>query len=114
MHAGLDYGQFLGLDYFSLTIALMIGAWYGIWLGLDWFERVYEEQSHGGLVHHLATRVFAGGGDKKLEAQLAMAKARLKRDAAAMENLAETAIEHSREPVRKAKTARKRAGKKFK
>jgi len=52
---GLTFIQFAALDYFTLILVLMLGAWYGIWVGEYWYLKVYEEKVHGGVVSHLAT-----------------------------------------------------------
>ena len=103
----LTYGQFLALDYFSLTITLMLGSWYGIWLGMYWFKAVYEENSHGGLVHHLATGTFFWNKAKNLQAKMSAAEDRLETDVWRLEDLANTALAQSQEPVKR-KVVRKR------
>jgi len=57
-YLGFSYLGFLAIDYFTLLIVLMLGAWYGIWLGNYWFEKVYEERLHGGFVSLLASRLW--------------------------------------------------------
>src|SRR6185369_1300313 len=53
-----NYIQFIALDYFTITITMLLGAWYGTWLGLYWYGKVYEEGSHMGFIHHLASNYF--------------------------------------------------------
>ncbi len=77
----VDFRKFFVFDYFSLMVSLMLGAWYGIWLGLGWFERVYGEKSHGGLVEHLATKIFADDHEA-LRVKLVAAEKRLEEDVA--------------------------------
>src|ERR1035441_8624107 len=63
----LSYPQIALFDYIILVLAMMFGAWYGVWLGLYWYRKVYEEESHPGLVGHLATHYFPNlgfGGQK--------------------------------------------------
>ncbi len=52
--------QFLAIDYATLTITLMIGAWYGIWLGSFWYQQVYEDGGHKGLLYHLISSYWPG------------------------------------------------------
>ena len=73
----MSYSQFLAIEYFTLTITMMLGAWYGIWLGLYWYEKVYEEKSHRGLVHHIAANYFPNFKPKVLENRMAQVKERL-------------------------------------
>ncbi len=49
----MPYLEFLAWDYFSLLLTLLAGAWYGIWVGSYWYEKVYNEGSHLGLVGHI-------------------------------------------------------------
>lgn len=50
----------LVFEYITLLLALLGGAWYGIWLGIYWYEKVYEEGSHYGWVHHIGSKFWAG------------------------------------------------------
>lgn len=50
----MPYLEFLAWDYFSLLLTLLGGAWYGIWVGSYWYEKVYNECSHLGLVSHIS------------------------------------------------------------
>ena len=105
---GLEYYEFLALDYFSLTITLMLGAWYGIWLGLHWYEKVYEENSHGGLVHHLATEIFPSNRFKNLPVKVAVVERKLEANLRELENLAQAGAAQKSGPVKR-KAPRKRA-----
>ena len=58
--SGMSYVEFLAVEYFTLTITMMLGAWYGIWLGLYWYEKVYEEKSHRGLCAPFGGKLFSG------------------------------------------------------
>ena len=115
MATSINFFEFMVVDYFILTLVMMLGAWYGIWLGLYWFKKVYEEQSHGGLVEHLTTNYFpqksffAGQGD------MASLKKRLNTDLSQLEELAAsgTAQEFQPEPIKR-RIVRKRAPKKLK
>ena len=51
----MSYLQLVGLDFFTLILALFGGMWYGIWLGLSWYEAVYERGNKGGFVDHLVS-----------------------------------------------------------
>jgi hypothetical protein len=113
---GMDYMQFLAIEYFSLTITLMLGAWYGIWLGLYWYEKVYEEKSHKGFVHHLATKYFPGSKPQVLENRMALVKERLEENLWQLENLAknEAGLSASIEPKPiKRRVVRKKAPRKL-
>ncbi len=57
LQTSLTYYQFLALDFYSLFFTVCLGVWYGIWLGRYWYEMVYVQKSHGGLAHHLATKM---------------------------------------------------------
>lgn len=87
---GVIYYQFLALDYFTLVITLMMGAWYGIWLGLFWFNKVYEERSHGGFVAHVSEKIFFRK-PKTLGGKMADIKDRLEEDLWKLEDLAKIA-----------------------
>ena len=86
----MDYYQFLALDYFSLVITLMLGAWYGIWLGLYWYGRVYEEMSHGGIVRHIHSKYFNFSQPKSMAGKMNEVKQRLRTDMWEMEDLVKT------------------------
>jgi hypothetical protein len=114
---GMDYYQYLALDYFSLVIIMMLGAWYGVWLGLSWYARVYEEKSHGGLVHHISTKYFQGRKPKDMESKMASIKQRLETDMWELEKLAkptQTMAETFKPAPIKRKVVRKAAPKKLK
>ena len=75
----LDFQAFILTDYITLLVSLMLGAWYGIWLGLGWFEKVYEQKSHRGLVDHLAMKIFSDDHEG-LRAKLIAAEKQLEDD----------------------------------
>jgi len=85
----LTYLQYLALDYITLTLAMFGGLWYGIWLGLYWYEKVYEEGSHKGFVHHLAANLWGRKtySDTKLEHKLNAAKEKMEKGLWEMEGL---------------------------
>ena len=72
---------FLLWDYFTLMVAIMLGSWYGIWLGLGWFGSVYEEKSHGGLVHNIVRTIFSND-HTNLRQKLVVAERQLEEDVA--------------------------------
>jgi hypothetical protein len=113
---GMTYEQFLAIEYFSLTICLMLGAWYGIWLGLYWFEKVYEEKSHRGFVHHLSTKYFFGSKPEVLESRMARVKEHLEENLWQLEDLAKGAASSQLEvrprPIKR-RAVRKKAPKKL-
>ncbi len=94
ININLNYREFLAVEYFTLILVLMMGVWYGIWLGVSWFNRVYEEKTHGGFFNHLSTKVFSDNNEK-LKEMLAIAKERLAQDA---EQVGEIADAISEEP----------------
>jgi len=97
INTSLNYREFLVIEYFTLIISLMLGAWYGIWLGLSWFSKVYEERTHAGFINHLNNHVFADNSEK-LRDMLAAAKERLQADAEVVEELA-TQVSEEGQPV---------------
>ena len=113
---GMTYEQFLAIEYFSLTIVLMLGAWYGIWLGLYWFGIVYEEKSHRGFVHHLSTKYFFGYRPEVLEGRMARVKEHLEENLWQLEDLAKSAASSQLEvrprPIKR-RVVRKKAPKKL-
>jgi hypothetical protein len=86
----INYNQFFVLEYFVLIVMLMLGAWYGIWLGLYWFEKVYEEKSHRGFVHHVAVNYFPGSKPKTPESKMAEVRERLEDNLWQLEELAQS------------------------
>lgn len=56
---GMSSAAILGIDFFTLLLALFFGGWYGTMMGIDWYAMVYgpnaEVQAglfHGFLPHH--------------------------------------------------------------
>lgn len=108
-----DYLSFLLWDYFSLTIMLMLGAWYGVWLGLNWFDKVYVERSHGGLVAHLTQYCWPASRPISLQSKLSHVKERLEKDLWQLEDLAEVAVSKPAAfPAKIRRVVRRRAPKK--
>jgi hypothetical protein len=110
----MDYYQMLLFEYFSLIICLMLGSWYGIWLGIYWFEKVYEEKSHGGFVHHLSKNYFLPK-PKVVESRMTEIKERLETNLHELENLAESTVsqlEVMPKPIKR-RVVRKKAPKKL-
>jgi len=113
---GMSYVEFLAIEYITLTITLMLGAWYGIWLGLYWYEKVYEEKSHKGFVHHLAVNYFPGSKPKALESRMARVKEHLEENLWQLEDLvkSEASLQSAIQPKPiKRRVVRKRAPKKI-
>jgi hypothetical protein len=107
--------NFLALELFSLILTLMLGAWYGIWVGMHWYEKVYEEGSHPGLVGHLAINYWPKPrGRYNLVNKIADAQKRLEADMWHLEGLTNTipAAITSPEPIKR-KIVRKRAPRKL-
>jgi hypothetical protein len=113
--ANFNYQQFVLWDYFTLTIVLMLGAWYGVALGLSWFSQVYERQSHGGLIDHLVKYYWPSKKEKNLDLKISEVKRRLQTDLWQLEDLAEIkAVQPARPQPIARKVVRKRAPKKIK
>jgi hypothetical protein len=113
---GMTYDQFLAFEYFSLTITVMLGAWYGIWVGLYWYQKVYEEKSHRGFVHHLVSNYFPVSEPKELEGRMSRVKEHLEENLWQLEDLAKSSqiVEPVIEPKPiKRRVVRKRAPKKL-
>jgi hypothetical protein len=109
-----DYYQFLAVDYFTLTIVLMLGAWYGIWLGLYWYERVYEKGSYYGFVHHLASKYWPGPKPESLSDKMSAVRQHLEEDLFELNTLADNNLEPKiDQPPIKRRIVRKRAPKKL-
>jgi len=110
----MSYLQFLALDYLTLFITLLFGAWYGIWLGMYWFEKVYVEKSHGGFFHHVSNNYFYRA-PKNLESKLSAVKKKIEDDLWQLEDLAKVSLKAvaNPEPIKR-KVVRKRAPKKLK
>ncbi len=110
----LNYLEFLALDYFTLAITLLCGLWYGIWIGMYWFEKVYVEKSHGGLVHHLSQH-FGRGTPKNLETKISTVRQKIENDLWQLEDLTSTTLKAVANPAPiKRRIVRKVAPKKLK
>lgn len=102
--SGLSYIEFLALDYFTLIITLLLGAWYGVWLGIYWFDKVYEEGSHGGLVNHITQNYWPRSRySYALEPKIAQVRHKLEEDLLELQGLAKSipASAVSPEPIKK-------------
>ena len=110
----MGYYQFLALDYITLTFAIMFGLWYGIWLGLFWYKKVYEEQTHGGLVKHISAGLFPLKNSRNFETKVSAVNTRIESDLWALEDLAKETmpVKVSPEPIKR-KVVRKSAPKKL-
>ena len=112
--AGMSYLQFLVLDYFTLAIVLLLGAWYGIWLGMYWFEKVYVEKSHGGLMRHVSNKYFCRP-PKNLESRISAVKQKIENDLWQLEDLTDAGLKAAANPPPiKRRLVRKTAPKKLK
>ena len=111
---GQSYLQIAMLDYIILVLAMMFGAWYGVWLGLFWYRKIYEEESHPGLVGHLAAHYFPRPGFAAPKG-VAELKKRLAADLSQLETVAAVHLETIPGPTPiKRKIVRKKAPKKLK
>src|SRR3989338_8019419 len=109
---GFSYLEFLALDYVSLIIAVILGAWYGIWLCIYWYKKVYEEGTHGGLVSHIATNYWPNKTTSRLKAKIEVAQKHLRDDLWQLEDLSKS-LPATQEPVKpiKRRIVRKKAPK---
>jgi len=84
------YLVFLAFDYFTLIIILMLGAWYGIWLGMYWYEKVYEEESHKGVVDYIVNNYWPRRKTTlNLKSKIAATQQKLETDLWELEGLTE-------------------------
>jgi hypothetical protein len=109
---GLSLLDFLALDYFTLIIAVMGGAWYGIWLGIYWYGVVYEGSSSGFIGHLI--RHYWPNREKAygLKAKVAAVEERLAGDLWELEDLAEKVEVAAKVPAKKKIVKRKVVSKK--
>ena len=115
INPGISYLQFLVVDYFTLAIVLMFGAWYGIWLGMFWFEKVYVEKSHGGFAYHVSNKYFPRT-PKNLESKISAVRQKIENDLWQLEDLTEAGIKAvvaTPKPIKR-RVVRKTAPKKLK
>ncbi len=85
---GLPFISLMALDYFTLIIVLMLGAWYGIWLGLYWFGLVYEGDGHG-FVEHIVKYYWPSNKiPYSLKSKVAVVEKKLETDLNELEGLA--------------------------
>ena len=97
---GLSLVEWLAIDYITLVLSILLGAWYGVWLGLHWYKSVYEEGMHHGFVDHLICRFWPPKSPTaKLRSQIVNVAERLGNDADQLEHLAVQAT--MAEPVNK-------------
>lgn len=102
---------FLGIEYFTLILSMLLGAWYGIWVGMYWHAKVYEEKSSAGLVEHITTSYWPKRQNRyNLEAKIETAKKHMESDMLELEELAKAipVSVASPEPIKK-RIVRKRA-----
>jgi hypothetical protein len=109
-----NFDKFLVVDYLTLSFAFVAGGWYGAWLGLFWFEKVYVENSHGGLVRHISDNFFTLGRPKSIPAKMVAVKRRLETDLWELESLAKSSTAENKSSQPKIRrVVRKRAPKKL-
>lgn len=84
---GLSFRQFLMVDYISLFTALCLGAWYGLWVGNYWYEKIYIQKVHAGVVSHLAAVCWPRRKHQELKAKIESVASHLKEDAWQLEDL---------------------------
>ncbi len=110
----INYLQLLVWDYFTLSLVLLGGGWYGVWLGLYWYQRIYEDKTHGGLADHIIRRYWPNAGSKVFETKVAAVKQRLEKDLWQLEDLAKVNLAAQNQPEPKVRRViRKRAPKKL-
>lgn len=87
----LSYLEILAIDFSTLVLALLLGMWYGIALGLKWYEAVYEQKEHGGLVDYLIKTYWPSQKAAfDLPARVQSVARELKDDVLELEHLAKT------------------------
>ena len=77
---GMSSAAILGLDFFTLLLALFLGGWYGTMMGIDWYAMIYgpnaEVQAglfHGFLPHNWRGKKARKGSAKSQSTKLASA-----------------------------------------
>lgn len=111
----LSYVEFWALDYLSLFFVMMAGAWYGIWVGLYWYARVYEDRTHQGFVHHVATRYWPfEKRARQLQSQVRQVEKQLENDLHQLSDLADELPAVKAPPPVKRPMAKKRTPRKLK
>jgi len=84
------YLMFSAVDYFTLVITLMLGAWYGIWIGMYWYEKVYEEESYKGVVDYIVNNYWPRRKTTaNLKSKIAATQQKLETDLWELEGLTE-------------------------
>ena len=88
---GLSFIALMALDYLTLIIVIMLGAWYGIWLGIYWFGMVYETNGNG-FIEHMVKNYWPSGRrqiSSGLRSKIAAVESKLEGDFMELENLSE-------------------------
>lgn len=87
----LTYYELLAIDFVTLMLALLGGAWYGIWLGLNWYETIYEEKKHLGFVDYFIKKYWPQRiAPSNLKQKVELVAEELKDEIFELENLAKT------------------------
>lgn len=97
---GLSFIDLMAVDYFTLFIVLMLGAWYGIWLGLYWYGWVYEDGGHGFVGHIVKNYWPSRNVPYNLKSKIAAVENRLEGDLMDLESL-EHKVDARKKVVRK-------------
>jgi hypothetical protein len=86
---GLSMLEWTALDYITLMLSLLLGAWYGVWLGIYWYRVVYEEGAHGGAVEHFLCRFWPPKDQAaKLRGKIASVAEQIENEAGQIRNMA--------------------------
>lgn len=114
LNTTVSYWRFTIYDQASLALVLLLGAWYGIWVGMYWFQKVYEEKNHWGVIHHMAVNYWPNKKPSALTSKVAVIRHRLENDLWQLEDLAKTTVRSQAPAIPiKRKVVRKRAPKKL-
>lgn len=106
----VSFLEIASMDFFTLILVLMLGAWYGIWLGLKWYEAVYERGEHGGFVDQAIANYWpAPKSEYNLQTKVQSLAEELKDDVLKLEHLATTIkpVIKKAEPIKRRAVRRK-------
>lgn len=64
---GMSSATILGLDFFTLLLALFLGGWYGTMMGIDWYAMIYgpNAEVQAGLFHGFLPHNWRGKKSRK-------------------------------------------------
>lgn len=73
---GMSSAAILGLDFFTLLLALFLGGWYGTMMGIDWYAMVYgpNAEVQAGLFHGFLPHNWRGKKARKTSSKSAPAQ----------------------------------------